>query len=296
MAGDWIKMRSNLWDDPRVSSLCDQTGESEASIVGGLYWLWATADQHSVDGILPGMSAKSIDRKTGIAGLGDALSTIGWIAEHPEGLRIVRFDEHNGKSAKRRCSESVRKMSARHADNPQQDGAPRGRGRGREEGLTDPPLESSKVDCPTPTAPAPKKEGSQGKRLAEDWLLPKAWGEWALSENKALTPDDVRKEAEKFKDFWLAKAGKDARKVDWLATWRSWIRSDFIKPSGTAPPGSSTTWYLSGSGIEAKAVELGIVQAVGEVFPVFKGRVFAAAGVTDDMLRTAQQDAPRHAR
>ena len=116
MAGDWIKMRSNLWDDPRVAKMCDMTDSGEASVVGGLYWLWATADQHSENGIMLGLTLRAIDRKTGISGFGDALVSVGWIADHPEGVRIVRFDEHNGKSAKRRCSEAVRKMSARDAD------------------------------------------------------------------------------------------------------------------------------------------------------------------------------------
>lgn len=116
MAGDWIKMRSNLWDDPRVAKMCDLTDAGEAAIVGGLYWLWATADQHSEDGIMLGLTLRAIDRKTGIAGFGDALVSAGWLADHHEGVRIVRFAEHNGKSAKRRCSESVRKMSARDAD------------------------------------------------------------------------------------------------------------------------------------------------------------------------------------
>ena len=116
MAGDWIKMRSNLWDDPRVAKICDITDCGEASIVGGLYWLWATADQHSEDGIMFGLTIRAIDRKTGIVGFGDALVSAGWLEDHHEGVLIVRFEEHNGKSAKRRCSESVRKMSARDAD------------------------------------------------------------------------------------------------------------------------------------------------------------------------------------
>lgn len=28
----------------------------------------------------------------------------------------------------------------------------------------------------------------------------------------------------KFVDYWTAKAGKDATKLDWDATWRNWIR------------------------------------------------------------------------
>lgn len=92
MAGEWIKMRGNLWDDPRVSRLRDLTDSTEATIVGGLYWLWATADQHTEDGVMPGLTLRAIDRKTGIQGFGDALLQIGWLADHSEGVRIVNAD------------------------------------------------------------------------------------------------------------------------------------------------------------------------------------------------------------
>ena len=92
MAGDWIKMRSNLWDDPRVSKLVDLTDSNEASVVGGLYWLWASADQHSEAGVMQGLTTKAIDRKTGIKGFGDALVSIGWLADHPEGVRVLKVD------------------------------------------------------------------------------------------------------------------------------------------------------------------------------------------------------------
>ncbi len=126
MAGDWIKMRSNLWDDPRVARLVDLTDSGEACVVGALYWLWATADQHSEDGILHGLTLRAIDRKTGLQGFGAALIEIGWLADHPEGVRIVRFDEHNGSSAKRRSTDAqrkaaVRSLSATEADTVQTD-------------------------------------------------------------------------------------------------------------------------------------------------------------------------------
>lgn len=124
MAADWIKMRSNLWDDPRVSGLCDSTGCGEAQIVGALYWLWASADQHTEDGTLPGLTLGAIDRKTGVPGLAAGLVKIGWLEALDEGVRISRFSEHNGASAKRRSSEakrkgSVRKVSASYADKMQ---------------------------------------------------------------------------------------------------------------------------------------------------------------------------------
>jgi len=121
MAGDWIKMRSNLWDDPRIAALVEFTGTSEAAVVGALYWLWATADQHTEDGHLPGLTLGQIDRKTGVAGFGAALVRIGWMLEVSDGVMLSDFDQHNGQSAKRRCAEaqrkaSVRNVSASHAD------------------------------------------------------------------------------------------------------------------------------------------------------------------------------------
>lgn len=108
MAGDWIKMRDNLWDDPRVAKIVDLTDSSEAAVVGALYWLWATADQHTYDGIMPGLTLRSINRKTGVAGFSEALCEIGWLEDHPQGARIIDFDKHNGSSAKKRLDTAKR--------------------------------------------------------------------------------------------------------------------------------------------------------------------------------------------
>ena len=66
---------------------------------------------------------------------------------------------------------------------------------------------------------SPKKRGT---RLADDWFLPKTWGEWAVSEGYQI--DAIRTEADNFKDYWRARAGPTATKLDWEATWRIWMR------------------------------------------------------------------------
>jgi len=109
MAGDWIKMRSNLWDDPRVTRMVDVTDSNEAAVIGALYWLWTTADQHSSDGWMPGMTLRQIDRKTGVAGMGEALKVVGWVEVGEEGITLARFTEHNGASAKSR-GETARRV------------------------------------------------------------------------------------------------------------------------------------------------------------------------------------------
>jgi hypothetical protein len=108
VAGEWIKMRTNLWDDPRVSQLCDLTDQSEAAVIGGLYWIWATADEHSSDGLLAGMTLRAVDRKTGLAGLGNAMVTVGWLIDNGDSVTVTRFNEHNGASAKQRAQTAKR--------------------------------------------------------------------------------------------------------------------------------------------------------------------------------------------
>ena len=116
MAGEWIKMRTNLWDDPRVCSICDATGLLEAQVIGGLYWLWKSADEHTETGFMPGLSARSIDRKTGCAGLGQALVAVGWITESDGGITLNNFEEHNGASAKKRCQTAKRVANFKSAN------------------------------------------------------------------------------------------------------------------------------------------------------------------------------------
>jgi hypothetical protein len=110
---NWIKMRSNLWDDPRIAKICDMTNKPEREVIGGLYWIWSMADDQSTDGRLEGLSLGAIDRKTGLKGLGAALVKIGWILESEDGVEIARFDEHNGASAKRRSTEAKRMQFVR---------------------------------------------------------------------------------------------------------------------------------------------------------------------------------------
>jgi len=80
----------------------------------------------------------------------------------------------------------------------------------------EPEPESIKRD----TKVSPKKTA---KRLPDDWVLPMEYGSWAVSEG--WSESAVRLEADRFKDYWIAKAGRDAVKLDWLATWRNWIRN-----------------------------------------------------------------------
>lgn len=229
MAGDWIKMRSNLWDDPRVARLSDETGQHEATVIGGLYWLWATADQHTEDGILHGMTLRAIDRKTGITGFGEALVAIGWVADHPDGVRIVNFEEHNGLSAKKRALTARRVASHRsrnaptapavhpshddvthqtlHNTNACVTGALAREEKRREELSPTTVVVGDGAAKPRPTRKCPA-----------DFLVNEAMQRWA-KENAPLVNIDQATAA--FRDHTFKTAI-----TDWAGAWRNWLRRD----------------------------------------------------------------------
>lgn len=72
--------------------------------------------------------------------------------------------------------------------------------------------------------------------MPADWRLPGDCADWALQERPDWTADDVRRSADKFRDYWTAKSGKDATKVDWAATWRNWVRNEHGWPNARASP------------------------------------------------------------
>lgn len=119
MAGDWIKMRKNLLSDPHVVRIMSALNADRFRTVGGLFAAWCLLDEQTDDGMLDGYTAEVFDELVGIPGLARAMERVGWLEIGPDFVAATRFSEHNGKTAKRRATENVRKMSARHAEKPE---------------------------------------------------------------------------------------------------------------------------------------------------------------------------------
>ncbi len=93
---------------------------------------------------------------------------------------------------------------------------------------------------------------TKGTRLSEDWQLPEDWKNWAIAQRPDL---HVLQIAEEFKDYWISKTGQGGTKLNWLATWRNWIRrqKDYRKPESKpishqkyeAKPISKQEWQSS---------------------------------------------------
>jgi uncharacterized protein YdaU (DUF1376 family) len=87
---------------------------------------------------------------------------------------------------------------------------------------------------PAPPAKA-KAEKATGTRLPADWKPTAEDIEYCKTERPDLRVSLV---ATNFYDYWIAKSGKDATKVNWSATWRSWVRKEDARNAGR-PSGSA---------------------------------------------------------
>ena len=118
MAGDWLKMRHDLADDPAVIRLASACGLDEDAVVGKLFRLWSWADRHTVDGAAEGVGVGWVDRVSRCDGFGAALVRVGWLEETGEGLTFPRFDRHCSDTAKARALDTRRKAEKRIVRTP----------------------------------------------------------------------------------------------------------------------------------------------------------------------------------
>lgn len=108
---------------------------------------------------------------------------------------------------------------------------------------------NQREEKPSPPA-AQSSRSPKASRLPADWKLPKTWGAWALAEQPGWDEDRIRQTADSFRDYWIAKGGADARKVDWEATWRNWVRRE---KSTVGRPNQRASIYEQGMDNAARA-------------------------------------------
>jgi uncharacterized protein YdaU (DUF1376 family) len=146
-----------------------------------------------------------------------------------EGILAEFFTRKGGKVFSRRLHEEWVKANDAHAKRISA-GSKGGRAKSLKTNDTDVSNATSLLKQPEPEPEPLKKErepiGStkkiaRGSRLPEDWKLPDEWRQETIA--KGVNETLIRHQAERFKNFWLAKSGKDATKIDWRATWRNWM-------------------------------------------------------------------------
>lgn len=113
MAGDWIKMRTALANDPAVIAIACGLDKAEFEIVGMLHHIWSWADSQSQDGHVKRVTRKWVDRFVHCDGFATEMETVGWLVIDDAGITFPNFDRHNGESAKKRAEATERKRKSR---------------------------------------------------------------------------------------------------------------------------------------------------------------------------------------
>lgn len=116
MAGDWLKVEKDTPEKPEILVVASRLGLSIADVFLACFRVWRWADSVTPDGAVRSVDPASLDALVHTPGLTQALIDVGWLQVRQGSLVVPNFNRHMGQSAKRRCQDSVRKMSAREAD------------------------------------------------------------------------------------------------------------------------------------------------------------------------------------
>lgn len=115
MAGDWIKMRTALASERATMLICDQTGLDQFAVVGRLHAVWSWAGEHTSNGVVRGVTLKTIDRVTSCEGFARAMLNAGWLEDLAgTGIRFPRWHKYQDKSARQRELNAARQRRHRH--------------------------------------------------------------------------------------------------------------------------------------------------------------------------------------
>jgi hypothetical protein len=277
MAGDWIKMRADLQTHPKVVRIASALNADRLRAVGGLHAVWCLFDAHSIDGSLEGYTPEALDGLIAWPGFSLAMAAVGWLEVSAGSLALPRFDEHNGKSAKRRATETERKRATRAAgEDPQ--GAREVSALDADKKRTREEKRREEIEDP----PTPRKRGSQAYRFEEFWL---AWPKNERKQDKAKCLDHWKRNGlDETGDAILADVRTKRGTKKWqdgfieapLVYLRGRRWADGVVPDADLPASEALDWRDTGKGIRAMGIELGLGdwdEAGGEHFPVYRNRV-----------------------
>ncbi len=143
MATDWIKMRTDLYRDPKVSVIADELMDPEGrlaryvsqycqcdmsvtrnvtrnAVVGALVAVWGVMRQRGKrrddDLVCIGVTPHVLDDIADLPGFGSAMESAGWVIESPEGIEFPNFFEENNVDPSERKSASAAERQRRYRE------------------------------------------------------------------------------------------------------------------------------------------------------------------------------------
>jgi hypothetical protein len=102
MAGDWIAIRPELIDEPKVISISVDTGIDVYGVVGRLLRVWGWFGTHTLKGNAPSVTETYLNALVGNDAFIQAMKKVEWIEQKDGSIAVHNYDAYNSKSAKRR--------------------------------------------------------------------------------------------------------------------------------------------------------------------------------------------------
>ncbi len=164
----WIKLRTDLLNDPAVYKLSSALKADRFSIVGRLAAFWGWADQHAVDGVVDGATSQVVDDVVSLPGFAEALQAVKWLQIDSDKIVIPKHDRHNGANAKDRSLKSERQAKWRANKAPETPPKPVD---GVVDGKASTRGEKRREEKNTPNAP-------KGAVEVPDWIPEKPWADF----------------------------------------------------------------------------------------------------------------------
>jgi hypothetical protein len=202
MAGDWIKMRTDLATDPAVFRISTITKLDRFAVVGRLHTFWVWVEQNTVDGRVDAVSTQVVDEIVGQTGFADAMEVVGWIKIEHDTITVPHFDRHMGEGWKQRIAKNSRQKRWRDGKKDVDVSETPERLRGRRERDACRRLEKRREEINTPLPPTGVVEEmikALSEQTGEDPTLAKVGRKYSdaagelLAANPPYAPEDARR-------------------------------------------------------------------------------------------------------
>ena len=248
MAGgiDWFRWHHGSVTDPKFQLVARKSKQALASVIAVWAFVLEQASASEERGTFGSIDGEAIDCLLGLedGATGAILAAMGERGLVEDGFvsawekRQPKRERTDNTSTERSRAYRAKQHQAQQADDEQRHATPE-MGDATPCNATQhqkkPRGEESREEEKTVGAPSAKSPA--GSALPKNWILPAQWAAWAQGERPDLDPNRV---ADEFRDYWIAKPGKEGRKADWEATWRNWVRNQrattYGRPAHSAAP------------------------------------------------------------
>jgi hypothetical protein len=119
MAGDWIKMREALHEDPAVIAMGEMLETRPEHIVGYCHKFWSWVSRNCHGDTVTGFSIEALESVLNLPGFLGMMCQVGWLEyDDAKTIAIPKFDRHLSQGAKSRGLAAERKRDERSVDAP----------------------------------------------------------------------------------------------------------------------------------------------------------------------------------